>query len=217
MAQSLASANSSYLNDRDLSAYSEKIFDYICKQNLPQIEDETPPPGFYEVLIYTDEVEEDLAPQECDIGTQTCKHLGDGDAKHMTEKHNPPEPVPGAAQGPEPEPEPEPELTMDTQTQQTQTDVQELRSFCSLGSVQERIRLLRQRSAWSLVKMLLLLVSLLHSSYMLCNYATHSGIVQRLLVSMQPEEIPPPPPRSRPLPVFIWVQLCRLARKLHLI
>lgn len=211
MAQSLAYANSSYLNDCDLSDHSEKIFDNICKQNLPQIEDETPPPGFYEVLIYTNEVEEELAPQKCDSG----QHLGDGDAKHMTEQHKVPEPEPGAERGPEAEPDPE--LSMDTQTQQTQTDVRELRSFCSVRSVQERIRVLRERSAWSLLKMLLLLVSLLHSSYMLCNYATRSSILQRLLISMQPEAIPPPPPRSRPLPVFIWVQLCRLARKLHLI
>lgn len=211
MAQSFANANSSYFRDRDLNAHSEKVFEYICQQNLPQIEDETPPPGFYEVLIYTDEVEEELAPQECDCGTQTCSHLGEGDAKHMPENHNAPEPEPGAA------PDPEPEPTMVTETRQTQTDAQVLRSFCSLEAVQQRIRLLRQRSAWSLIKMLLLFVSLLHSGYMLCNYASRSDIIQRLLVSMQPEVTPPPPPRSRPLPVFIWVQLCRLARKLHLI
>lgn len=215
MAQSFANANSSYLNDHDLDAHSKRVFEFICQQDLPQIEDESPPPGFYEVLYtYTNQVEEELPPQECDNGTQTCSHIGEGDGNYVTEMHNAPVAVP------EPEPEPgaeqelEPDATMDTQTQQTQTDA---RSFYSLESLQQRIRLLRQHSTWSVVKMLLLIVSLLHSSYMLCNYASRSGLIQRLFVSMQPEATPPPPPQSRPLPVFIWVQLCRLARKLHLI
>lgn len=240
MAQSLANCSyrvnrSTDLDPNDDNKYSE-IFEWICNQNLPQIEDETPPDSFYEVIddfqdLYPQHyhapstIEHDMRlniiePHPHEFSTETILHL-----VQLREMHDVPElelePEAKLELVPEPEPELvlEPELVPqvepdipETHTQQTQTDtLQILPGYTHY--VHQRIRWQRQHSVWSLVKTLLLFVSLLHGSYLLCSYASRSGIMQRMLATVPAEATPPPPP-TRPLPILIWTQLCRLARKL---
>lgn len=240
MAQSLSKVNCNYEKHRsdDLDASGAKrfseVFEWICKQNLPQIEDESPPPGFYEVLespklhyaqqdALTDLVEQQLH----EFRSQTILHvvqmtaemhsLPEPQSELQSEPQSEPQSQPQSQSEPQSQPQSEPQSEPENQmqTQQTQTDVQ--KTGCSQNpatAAQQRLRWRQgQPSVWSLVKKLLLVMSLLHGGYMLSSYASRSAIMQRMLHAVQLAATPPPPP-TRPLPVFVWSQLCRIARKL---
>lgn len=220
------------LNPNDDNKYSE-IFGCICSENLPEIENETPPDGFYEEIDectdhfhsqdYQDMRLNIIEPHPREFSNETIMHL-----VQLTEMNDLPqlelEPVSKPESEPEPEPQPElelkgelvqqvePKMNPETHTQQTQTDTHQLMQGYT-NYVARCIRCQGRYSIWSLARKFLLMLSLLHGSYLLCSFASRSGIMQRMLGGVSVETSPPPLP-TPPLPFLIWKQLCRLTRKL---
>lgn len=207
-----------------------KLFQWLSAKNLPQLEDETPPPSFYEVL---ENAEIAFHCTQCDkllvslnaeslqrtIGTQT-QLLKQTPAETQTQTLK----------------LTELQCVSQAQTQtQTQTPRGTANSMMRTANpnnnlnlqpyegnypILQDLRLIRERSLWSLLKTLLLCISLLNGCYLLCRGICRLAILRRILLSIQPVAPPPPPPPpqvSNSLPTFLWSQFCRLARKLHII
>jgi len=186
----------------------KKLFQWICDQNFPQLEDETPPMSFYEVLETKDNA---VRCSQCE------KLLMNLNAETL-------------------------QLTIGTQTQilqliqaQTQTETQKKHILTQIAnattgsqtdqasapSMLEDSWSHRLRSFWSVVKTVLLCISVLNGFYLLCIGTYRLSIWSRCLLCI---ETPPPPSTaiSTPsattwVPSFMWTQLCKLARKLHII
>ncbi|EDW62691.1 uncharacterized protein [Drosophila virilis] len=231
-----------------------KLFEWLCAKNLPQLEDETPPIGFYEVLEHAEiafhctrcdklMISLDAQLLQRSIGTQTQiraqlqaetqtlrSQLAQGQHAQTQTQTQTHKQIQGQADS---------ETQTQTQTQkQTQTQTQApnqetlLLPVQLVGSAsvpQQRSLLdafqdvwqlrLRGRSLWSLLKTLLVLISLLHGCYVLGGSLQRLPVLRRLILTAQAicQPAPPPPPQPRTLPAFIWSQLCRLARKLHIV
>ncbi|KAL7745522.1 hypothetical protein ACLKA6_015513 [Drosophila palustris] len=214
-----------------------KLFQWLSAKNLPQLEDETPPTSFYEVL---ENAEIAFHCTQCDkllvslnaeslqrtIGTQTqLLKLAQAQTQTQTQTQKHTE-VQGMCQAPT-------KLFLQQIQAQTSTETptsSTLRSQApsptsqpnrgAYPTILHELWLLRQRSLWSLLKTLLLCISLLNGCYLLCRGICRLAILRRLLLCVQPLAPPPPPPPpqvSNSLPTFLWSQFCRLARKLHII
>ncbi|XP_064546611.1 uncharacterized protein LOC135434129 [Drosophila montana] len=225
-----------------------KLFEWLCAKNLTQLEDETPPSGFYEALEHAEiafhctrcdklMISLDAQLLQRTIGTQTQiraqlqaetqtirtrlphgKHAqtqthrqiqGQADSETQTQTQT---------QIPSPNQEtvllP---LPLAVQLRSAGVPQQQQRSL--LDAVQDLWTLrLRGRSLWSLLKTLLVLISLLHGCYVLGGSLQRLPVLRRLILTAQTIcQPPPPPPPPRTLPAFIWNQLCRMARKLRII
>ncbi|XP_034474352.1 uncharacterized protein LOC117781659 [Drosophila innubila] len=200
-----------------------KLFQWLSAKNLPQLEDETPPTSFYEVL---ENAEIAFHCTQCDkllvslnaeslqrtIGTQTLM-LKQTQAQTQTLKHTGAQSV---SQAQTHTPTGTPTLIM----RRTRTPSPNPRPYRGTYPILQELWLLRERSLWSLLKTLLLCISLLNGCYLLCRGICRLAILRRILLCVQPAAPPPPPPPpqiSNSLPAFLWSQLCRLARKLHII
>ncbi|TDG40779.1 hypothetical protein AWZ03_012801 [Drosophila navojoa] len=218
-----------------------KLFAWICAQNFPQLEDELPPPGFDEVGAMEDtdsesddndsdsdmDLDAEFRCNCCDkllfslddslgqrsIGTQTALAAVAAAAAaarqlraQLLAEHTRDQ-VDGQTQTEE----------GDIGVQQQAQDPGQVESSL-LAAVRRSFSMqLRGRSVWGMLKALLVLVSLLHGCYLMgdciCRLSMLRDLMDRAPFICTPA--PPPPPRS--LPAFIWGQLGRLARKLHIV
>ncbi|XP_030568283.1 uncharacterized protein LOC115768011 [Drosophila novamexicana] len=217
-----------------------KLFEWLCAKNLPQLEDETPPIGFYEVLEHAEiafhctrcdklMISLDAQLLQRTIGTQTQiraqlqaetqtlrTQLAHGQHA-QTQTHRQ---IQGQADS---------ETQTQTQATNQETLLLPVQLMGSASVPQQRSVLdafqdvwqlrLRGRSLWSLLKTLLVLISLLHGCYVLGGSLQRLPVLRRLVLTAQAicQPPPPPPPQPRTLPAFIWSQLCRLARKLRIV
>lgn len=224
-----------------------KLFAWICAQNWPQLEDELPPPGFNEIFEMADIHQcgscdrllicLDARLRHRSIGTQTAaaavavaaaaaqqlraqlkaqqterQLVLQFDEQTQTEEQQPEQQHQQQQQEEEEEHRQLLEalpLTGNIEAEQTQS---------LLATVQRAFAWrLGGRSIWSMLKTLLVLISLLHSCYLLGGCIYRLPMLRQLIQRAQSICTPAPPPPPRTLPAFIWGQLCRLARKLHIV
>ncbi|KAH8292906.1 hypothetical protein KR044_008160 [Drosophila immigrans] len=197
----------------------QTLFQWMSLNNLPMLEDETPPISFCEVLgsaevaVHCSQCSRLLVSLGADalertIGTQTqvmqlmqaqtqtqTQHIHLGPQQKHTQTERDPSEV---------------ELAMEVQLEWY---LQQLRHR-RLGQQQQHL----QRAFWSLLKTLLICISVLNGCYLLCRGLWRLSIWRRLLVSLYAlEETPPLPPASNSLPALLYRKLCGLARMLHMI
>jgi len=113
---------------------------------------------------------------------------------------------------------------------QTQTEIQKKQigtqiAIATIGSQTDRASSLtmledlgspRSRSFWSVFKKLLLCISLLNGFYLLCHGICRLAILSHGLLDVQTAPSTSILSVITRVPVFVWSQLCRLARKLHI-
>ncbi|XP_043866791.1 uncharacterized protein LOC122757713 [Drosophila mojavensis] len=212
-----------------------ELFAWICAQNFPQLEDELPPPGFDEVSAMEDtdtdsdcDIDSDFRCKCCDrllfsldasleqrsIGTQTAMAAVAAAAaaarqlraqllaEHIRDQ------VDGQTQT---------EEGGNIQEQQQAQDPDPIESPL-LAAIRRSLSVqVRGRSVWGMLKALLVIVSLLHGCYWMGDCICRLPMLRDLMDRAQFICTPAPPPPPRSLPTFIWGQLCRLARKLHIV
>ncbi|XP_034118950.1 uncharacterized protein LOC117577977 [Drosophila albomicans] len=196
------------------SHQSTTLFKWLALNNQPALEDETPPASFYEVLGNAEvafhcancsrlllSLDADALQRTIGTQTQVLRQLQLGQAQTQTQSQL------GALQ------------------KQTQTDREASEEDLAMQAQLEwRLQQLQQQQQddrsslwpwlkqlnafWSLLKTLLIWISVLNGCYLLCRGLWHLSIWQRPLM------VPPP---SSSLPALLYRKLCALARKLHII
>ncbi|KAH8387415.1 hypothetical protein KR093_006925, partial [Drosophila rubida] len=208
------------------------LFKWLSLNNLPMLEDETPPASFFEVMgsaevaFHCSQCSRLLVSLDVDAlqrttGTQTqVLHMMQAQTQ-THQQHTQTEREPSDA-----------ELAMEAQLEwhlqqlrrrrrghqhafnhQMQQQQLNNRHFMWQWQWQQR-----QYYLWQLLKTLLIWISVINGCYLLCRGLLRLSIWRRILISIDAlEETPPMPPPSISWPTLIYRKLRGLGRMLHII
>ncbi|KAH8414841.1 hypothetical protein KR215_006766 [Drosophila sulfurigaster] len=197
------------------------MFKWLALNNQPALDDETPPASFYEVLGSAEvafhcancsrlllSLDADALQRTIGTQTQVMKQLQLGQAQTQTQSQ-----LAALQKQTQTDREAnEEDLAMQAQLERRLQQLQQRQRGEEQQQQDDRSSLwpwLKQLSAfWSLLKTLLIWISVLNGCYLLCR-----GL-WRLIIWQRPLMAPPP---SSSLPALLYRKMCALARKLHII